>query len=167
MCICVTSQWRRAILSLGALAPPPKSKRQKFHKGDPYDFGQNSAILGPAPSKMLRFWGRPPQNSEASPPLSPAFGFLGEGQKSHILLPFQLRESASNISFCSEAAPYAFAMRHATELWSSVIEGYRSASPSYEPILSMFFIIFCPYCNPFWWYAGRTLRSLRTPDFQR
>ena len=39
---------------------PPKSKRQKFHKGDPYDFGQNLAILSPAPSKMLRFCGRPP-----------------------------------------------------------------------------------------------------------
>ena len=28
-------QWRRAMLSLGAMPPPPKSKRQKFHKGRP------------------------------------------------------------------------------------------------------------------------------------
>ena len=53
-------QWRRAILSLGALAPPPNPNAKNFTRGDPYDFGQNLAILGPGPSKMLRFWGRAP-----------------------------------------------------------------------------------------------------------
>ena len=52
----------------GPARPPPKSKRQKFQKGDPYDFCQNLAIQGPAPSKMQKFRGRPP-NLEASPSL--------------------------------------------------------------------------------------------------
>ena len=38
---------------------PPNPNAKNFTRGDPYDFGQNLAILGPAPSKMLRFWGRP------------------------------------------------------------------------------------------------------------
>ena len=63
------TQWRRTILSSGAL-PPPNPNAKNFTRGDSYDSGQNLAILGPAPSQMQRFWGRPPPpNSEASPPL--------------------------------------------------------------------------------------------------